>query len=311
MSRFLPLLALALPSLPSATALQNPTIPWSLQVEQAVARARQEQRPLMFWVLGGSRNRNDRIERDQKRAFADPLVRELAGRFVPVRLSRSRYRDLLEKWRLSPRTNLEIVFVTPDGERIDTLAPGGVADPEIFARKMTLVFRHYRGQMFAREIKPKLEDDATSEKELRAALGRIAEFLILSADKSVIDLFERRALGAETRKQAYDTLAALSTSASVEFLLGLAVEDERAAAALQRCTPDGAEQMLTKLGGDDPELHLAVYRAVTRICKLRDVKRDRFWQGRIASLKRKETERVSRLVAATAKRWRERYADYR
>lgn len=311
MSRCLPLLATALLSLPSATALQNPTIPWSQQVEQSVARAQEEKRPLMFWVLSGSRNRDDRIERDQKRAFADPLVRELAGRFVPVRLSRSRYRDLLEKWRLSPRTNLEIVFVTPEGERIDTLAPGGVADPEIFARKMTLVFRHYRGQVFAREIKPQLEDEETPEKALRAALQRIEEFLILSADKGVIDLLERRALGAETRKQAYDTLAALSTPACVEFLLGLAVADERAAAALQHCTPDAAERMLDRLGGDDPELHLVVYQAVTRICKLRDVKRDRFWQGRIASLKRDEIERVRRLVAAAAQRWRERYADYR
>jgi hypothetical protein len=311
MARWLLMLVGALLLVPQTAAQENTTIHWSLKVEEAVAQAQQAKRPLMFWVLGRSDSRDGRLERDQKRVFGDPLVVELSRRFVTVRLSRSRYRDLLEKWNLSPETNLEIVFVTPAGEKIDTLAPQGVARPDTFARKMTLVFRHYRQQMFELEIKPKLESEETSEQDLRTALKLIAEFLILSADESVIKLLEREPLTAEVRDDVYDTLAALSTPASVDKLLERATRDHQASAALLRCTPDAAEQMLPALDGEDAELRLAVYHAVTRICRIRDVKNDRFWQGRIESLKQKEVERVRRIVTATAKRWRERYAEYR
>ncbi|MFQ5806734.1 MAG: hypothetical protein ACE5I3_09820 [Phycisphaerae bacterium] len=311
MTRCLLILAAALLLGSHAAAQQNAAIRWSLNVEQSVAQAQRAKWPLMFWVLGRSSSRDERIERDQKRAFRDPLVAELSSRFVTVRLSRSRHRDLLEQWGLPPRTNLEIVFVTPAGEKIDTLAPQGVANADVLTRKMTLVFRHYRQQMFEQEIKPKLEDEETSDEDLRSALGLVAKFLILSADQSVVKVLEGQSLSATVRGAAYDTLAALSTSASVKALLERVTGDERAAAALTRCTPAAAEQMLAALDGEDPDQRLIVYRAVTRICRVHDVKADRFWQGRIESLKQKEIDRVRRIVAATAKRWRERYAEYR
>jgi len=303
--------AAVLVAVPRAAAQQDAAIHWSLNVEEAVGQAQRTKRPLMFWVLGRSDSRDDRLERDQKRAFQDPLTVELSRRFVTVRLSRSRYRDLLEKWNLSPKTNLEIVFVTPAGEKIDTLAPQGVANADALARKMTLVFQHYRRRLFEQEIRPKLGDEETAEPELRSALALIAEFLILSADQGVIKLLERGPLSASLRNEVYDTLAALSTPASVKALLERPTEDESAAAALARCTPDAAEQMLPALEGEDPERRLRVYHAVTRICRIHAVKPDRFWQGRIESLKRNELERVRRIVTATAGRWRERYAEYR
>ncbi len=294
-----------------AVAQQPGAIQWSLKVEESVARAEQTRRPLMFWVLAGSANRDHRVERDQKRAFTDPLVVELASRFVTARLSQSGYRDLLEKWNLSPRTNLEIVFVTPEGDKIDTLAPQGVRNPEVLVRKMTLVYRHYRGVMFEKQLKPKLEDEATPNKELEEALKLIAQFLIVSADQSLIALFERETLGTGVRKQLYQTLAVLSTAASVELLLEQAVESEQAAAALTQCTPDAAERMLLALEDDNPVVRLAVYHAVTQVCRLRGVKSDRFWDGRNEIIKRKEIDRVRRQVKATAERWRQRYAEYR
>lgn len=286
-------------------------IQWSLDVEQSIAHAQQTHRPLMFWVLAGSDNRDKRVERDQKRAFADPLVLELSSRFVPVRLSRSRYRDQLEKWNLSPRTNLEIVFATPDGDRIDTLASGGVRQADVLARKMTLVYRHYRRVLFDQELKPKLEDESTPDEELEQALTLITELVILPADQSVIALLERPSLSDGTRRAIYDALATLSTSASVEALVARAREDERAATALQKCTPDAAERMLPALEGDDAAMQLAVYHAVTRICKLRDVKSDLFWTGRYQVVKQKEIDRVRREVTEVAQRWRQRYAEYR
>jgi len=312
MSRRLPILVAILSLAPGAAAQPHKTIPWSLQVEQGVAHARQTKRPLMFWVLGRSDSRDPRIERAQKRAFRDSLVIEMSRRFVTLRLSRSRHRDLLEGWNLSPKTNLEIVFATPSGEKIDRLAPLGVAEPDVLVRKMVLVFRHYRQVLFDTEIRPKLEDEETADKDLRAGLRLVAELLILSADQTVIDLLERESLSTAARNEIYDTLAALSTPAGVETLLKQASADERAAAAaLLRCTPGAAEQMLADLEVDDVDLQLAVYRAVTRICKIRDVKPDRFWQGRNQVVKRREIDRVRQIVTAVAKRWRERYAEYR
>ena len=301
-------LVLAVP----AAARQNPPgIRWSRNVKQGVAYARQTRRPLMFWVLGSSRTRDEDLERAQRRAFSDPIVVELASRFVTLWLSRSAHRDLLAKWGLPPRANLEIVFTTPTGEKIDTLAPGGVADPAVLARKMTLVFRHYRDVLFERELRAALEDSTTPESELRAALRLIADFVILSAERAVLALLERQELSAAVRQDLYTALAALSTPACVDALLKRATADPAAAAALARCTPDAAERMLPALDGEDPELHRAVYRAVTTICGVRDVRSDRFWHGRIESLKRKEVQRVRELVIETARRWRERYAEYR
>lgn len=311
MTRSLTMLATVLLLIPQVAAQQKSAITWSNNIEQSVALAKQTRRPLMFWVLGRSDSRDHRVERDQKQAFRDPLVVEMSSRFITAKLSRSRYRDQLVKWNLSPKTNLEIVFVTPHGERIDTLAPQGVRKADVLARKMALVYWHYRQVMFERELKPKLEDESASDEELKPVLRLIAEFLILSADQSVINLFERESLSVGLGGEAYETLAALSTPVSVKFLLEQAVEDDRAAAALSRGTPDAAEQMLPALDGKDPALRLAVYRAVTRICKLREVKTDRFWEGRYQTVKQKEIDRVRRLVTAAAQRWRERYAEYR
>jgi hypothetical protein len=69
--------------------------------------------------------------------------------------------------------------------------------------------------------------------------------------------------------------------------------------------------MLPGLEDEDPVVQLAVYHAVTRICRLRNVKPDRFWEGRNQYVKRKEIDRVRSLVSAAAERWRERYAEHR
>lgn len=311
MSRRFVILVITLLLVPPATARGERAIQWLQKVEDGMALAQQTKRPLMFWVLGRSDRRDRRMERSQKQAFRDPLVVEMSSRFVPVKLATSRHPELLEDWNLSPRINLEIVFATPAGKKIDTLAPLGVAQPDALARKMVLVFRHYRRQLFEHGIRPKLEDAETSDEDLQAALKLVAEFLILSADQSLVNLLERQSLSPSVRNQAYDALAALSTSTSVEALLSHAIDDEHAADVLVRCTPAAAEQMLPALEGPDPALRLVVYRAVTRICGIRNVKSDRFWQGRVQSVQRHELERVRRLVTATAQRWRKRYAEYR
>ncbi len=295
----------------AAAAQEQATIAWSRDVKQAVALARQTRRPLMFWVLGRSGSRDHRTERDQKRAFRDPLVFALSKRFVPARLSRSRYREQLEEWDLSPRLNMDIVFVTPEGKRIDVLSSQGARDPQVLARKMSLVFHAYRSDLFERELKPKFDDEKTPEQELRAALRLVRELVILPASSTVVKLLERPKHSAALRAELYDTLAVLSTQTTVTALLDEAASDPRAAQALRRCVPSAVPVLLEALGSENQTLHLAVYHAVTRICHIRDVRPDRFWNGRIASLKRKEIERVRTLASQYARRWKERYEEYR
>jgi len=295
----------------AVSAQEQGAIAWSRDVQRSVALAKKTKRPLMFWVLGRSRSRDHRTERDQKRAFRDPLVLELSKRFVPVRLSRSRYREQLEAWDLSRRTNMDIVFVTPAGKRIDVLSSQGARNPQTLARKMALVFAAYRADLFERELKAKFDDEETPEAELVEALRVVRELVILPASSTVVKLLERPKLSAKLRGEIYETLAVLSTRVTVAALLDRAGGDPQAAAALGRCVPSAVPVMLEKLGSEDEALHLAVYHAVTRICGIRDVRPDRFWKGRIASLKRKENERVRTLASRYARWWKDRYEEYR
>ena len=66
MRRCVPILAAIALCGPGFAAQQGSEIKWSLQAERGVAQAQQAKRPLMFWVLGGSDSRDDRLERDQR-----------------------------------------------------------------------------------------------------------------------------------------------------------------------------------------------------------------------------------------------------
>lgn len=306
--RALSLLAALLltPALPA----QSGSLRWRLDVEQAIAEARQTRRPLMFWVVGRSGDREESVERDQKRAFRDPAVIDAARRFIPVQLSRSVYREQLEKWQLPPRTNLEIVFATPEGEKIDSLAPSGVGHPESFRQKMNLVYAQYRARLFQNEIRPQLSADAPQPADVQKALQLIESFGIREADQTLVQLAQREGLDAALRKKILDVLAALSTNAAANALYDWAVAgDADAAAALGNCTPPVAERLLPKLGGENLAEHVFVYNVVTRICKIKGAKPDRFWEGTNEKIKHDEIERVKRLVEKAARDWRKRHDD--
>jgi hypothetical protein len=269
--------------LAASASAQTNSIRWSMDVKGSIARAKSTRLPLMFYVIGRSSDRPHDIEREQKRAFADPLVVQLSQRFIPVKLSRSLYEDLLEKWQVPRQANMWIVFATPDGDKLGVLDSPGATKADSLAQKMNLSFRLYRQQMFDRELRPKMEDEQAPTADLKIAL-----------------------------KTCYDVLAKLSTSACVNELLKRAADgDQQATAALSKCTPGAAEQMLAELGSDDPELHLIVYRAVTKICKVRQPKSDRFWSGKNERIKAEEIDRIKQLVRETARRWKEQYEEYR
>ena len=292
--------------LAAVPALAQQSIRWTTDVPAAIEAAQKNKAPLMFYVKGSSGGDDDveDYEREHKHAFADPRVVELAQNFVCVQMSRSRYRDQLEAWKLSPRTNLEMVFTKPDGTLISTLSAAGIATKASLAQKMSLVLQAHREEYFRSEIEPVLTDESADIKDIQAALRQVADMRIKSADNLVIGILGREKLDARTYKAALDALAALSTKPAVDKLFELALQDPKLEKVLQECTPAGAEFLLDYIGGEDFDKHLVAYHAVTKICKVSRPKNDRFWSGPNERIKVEENERVREAVKKAAERWK-------
>lgn len=290
----------------AAVALaQSDGIQWSRDVQGAIAASQRTQLPLMFWVLSSSRDRDNNLENDQRAAFRDPEVVRLSQRFITARVSRSANRDLLQELKLPRSTNMEIVFVTPDGTVLDRLSPSGVARPASLAQKMKLVFKAYRQQLFTRELKPTLEKAGAPPQEVRTALERIRDLHITTADKTLLKLLDRPGLDRQTTRLCYETLASLSTKPAVEKLLALSAEGKPLATeALKQCTPAGAELMLDQLVTEDGLVRLDVYDALVESCGIRKRKSHRWWERAKESLLVKEIKRVKGLVADVAEQWK-------
>jgi len=284
---------------------------WDLQVEKQIATAKKTRQPIMFYIVGRSGDRENSIETAQRASFRDGRVKAVGQQYVRVQLSRSRYRDMLKSWHLPPRTNMEIIFTTPEGELIDRLAPSGIADADSFTQKMVLVFRNYRNRLFDGELKPVLEGEDSKPSDVRLALKLIDDFRIMSADKTLVQMLERKKLSARTRPTIYGILATLSTNTAADALFEASAKDKKAEVALGKSTPAAAEFLLKYVGGEDEAKHLRAYKAVTKICKIKKVKPERFWKGTIERMRKEEVERVRGLVRKTAKRWRARYEEYR
>jgi len=296
-----------------AAHAQIGSINWSTNVEQGVALAKRNNVPIMFYVLSGSDDRDNDIERDHRASFADPRVFELSKKFVTLHMSRSRYRDQLTQWGLPFSSNMIIVFTKPDGTMIDTLSVGGVAQPQSLAQKMALVFNKFRTDLFENEIKPVLTADPLNEGDVRKGLKIIDAYTILAADQDLIAFLERDGVSPALKLDVYESLALLSTPASLKALLTAAEEDPKVAKLLEKCTPDAADRMLEQMTLENPKpaMFFAVYNAVTKICRVKSPKPERFWSGPNANLKTEELERVREIVRETARRWRDVYADYR
>jgi len=296
----------------SLAAAQNDRINWGTDPREAVHAAQRYGRPLMVYVLASSQNRDDDLERAQKRALSDARVLQRAKNYVPLRLSRSRHRNILKDFGLPTHANMMMSFVTPDGEVLGTLGAQGVGQVDSLVQKLKLVFNTYRKKVYDGRVKPILDDADAKPADIKQALALIDEFEIDSADKDVVALLDRKRLSKVLRKQACGTLAALSTQTAVTKLLELVdAGDADATDALSKCTPPAAEMMLSKLEADAEAFNYAVYKAVTRICRIRSVKPARYFEKASERLKQSEVERVTRLVQMNAQRWRERQNETR
>jgi hypothetical protein len=245
---------------------QQDTIPWLTEPQQAVNEAKRSLRPLMVYVLASNKYRDDKLDHLQKAALEDPRVVRLSRQFVPLRLSRSINRDVLGSFGLSESANMEMSFVTPDG--------------------------------------PVLGDTEAKPPALKRAVQLVGYFRLTAADQGLIELLDRPRLDRTLRGEVYDTLAALSTKTAIDKLFELAVaEDSRAAKALEKCTPLGAEHLLDQLSADD--FNYGVYKTVTQACDIRNVKSAKFFENAKPRLKQEEVDRVTKLVREAAQRWKQ------
>lgn len=295
----------------NAAQAQERMLRWRTDVENAISEAKKRNMPLMFYITRASDSRDQDIERDQKRSFQDPRVFEMSRKFICVQMSRSQYKDQIEKWGIRSNMQLYVVYCQPDGTKIDWQDPLGVATPQGFAEKMARVFAVHRKAVYETDVKPKLVEEKAPAADLKAALETVRQLNVLDADADVAKLLTRKDLDDKTRTDVYDTLAALSTKLAVDALLAeVKAADDPAAKALQETTPGAAPLLLPSLDKEGPQ-QVAAYNAVVKTCKIKNPKPPRFWEGKNERVKREELERVKKQAEQVARRWKEQYEPYR
>jgi hypothetical protein len=312
MRHFMMVLLVAACACAVGQAQSSQGIQWDTDPQRAVAAAQKTKLPLLIYVLAGSKDRDDKTEQMQRKALDDPRVRRLSQRFICARVSRSAHRDFLQQLHLSPSANMEIFFVAPDGTTLGDLGPGGVGNADSLCQKMSQVFTYYRQRLFDTELRPILEDKDAKPAELRPALERVRDLIITGADVTVATLLDREGLDAKTAALCYQVLAQLSTKAGVAKLLERSVGgDSDATKALSECTPAAAQIMMAQIKTGDGGVRLDIYRAVGRICRIENLKPDKWWEKSKETLQEKELERIGKLVEDDAERWKKENELYR
>lgn len=292
--------------LPMIAVAQSQGINWQRDPRAAVSAAQRANRPLMFYVIGASRGRED-FSDDHRRAFQDPVVVRLSQRFIAVQLQRSQHRELVEGWSVGPNSNGDIVFTKPDGKEIGTIGASGVSKVDSLRQKLFECFRAFRDDLFTTDLQPVLTNEESPAKDVRAALKLIDEYVIESADGAVVALTNREKLDPAVRIQAFETLAKLSRPAGIRRLAEAAEKDKAAADAMKKAQPPAAEALLEQLTPElmstNPARFAELYQTVTQICRIRNVKQARFWEGTNERVKSEELERVRDLVRKAALNW--------
>lgn len=288
-----------------AVAAAQQGVNWITDPTRAVQTAKQANRPIMAWVRDSSEDRADDLERDQKRAFQNPMVLKQMRRFVTLRLSQTVNRNVLPQFGFNERANMELSFVAPDGTVLDRMAGGMVANPEALASKLRQVFRAYGTKVYEADVKPVLAKEDAEPKVLKTALDQVGEFEMQVADKDVAALLDRETLPKNLRKDVIDTLTQLSTQVAVDKLLELArADDPLAEKALLRCTPAAAALMLAEVKPDAEPFDYLVYSTAGKICRVPKILPVKVMEKFTVDKRTQEVERVKKTVDEVAARWK-------
>ena len=288
-----------------AVQAQNNDINWQTEVKAALSAAKSKNKPLMVYLEGSSdREGHSRIERDQKRAFKDPRVLARALHFIPLKLSRSTNRDQLKDFGLAEGDVLQMRFVSPEGEPLGSLGVAGIEQPDTLAQKMKLAYEAFGALQYKGTYKAVLEDENAKPADLKAALTNVGEFNVRPAEEAVLKLLDRHP-DAATHALALDALAQLSTKQAVTKLLELARAGDKAAErALTKCTPEAAELMINDVKSDSDPFDFVAYKAAGTICKVPQLKPERFFQNSPLKLKEEELARVKTAVQTASAKWK-------
>lgn len=280
---------------------------WGLDLAPAREQAIKNKQPLMLWVQGNTSERDDmdKIERDQMKSFSDPRVGEMSRRYVLCKVSVSRYRSELVKLLGVTPSHLDVYFLTPEGEKLGEISAAGAKNVESLLQKMELVFDDYAAKLFGKEIKPVLEDEKSKPKDQLAALELVDKYNITSADRSIVALLKRGGLDEAVTKKAYSALASSSGREGVTELFERAINDKRAAEALEKCNAGGLEALLPFMDDQDPARRLLAYKVIAKICKTTP-KPDKFWEGKNEKILLDEMKRVKDLATKASTRWKDR-----
>jgi hypothetical protein len=142
---------------------------------------------------------------------------------------------------------------------------------------------------------------------LRKALGIIETFVITDADAGIIKLIEKRPEDKAFAKDAFETLAILSTTAGTDFLWKEAVDgSKQAQEALGKLTPEAAERTLLPQIRSDKHVNVTIAnRALSRVFDLNPVKPDKWWERTKEKAREDEIKRITQAVADQTARWRD------
>ncbi|GMU84270.1 MAG: hypothetical protein AMXMBFR47_41400 [Planctomycetota bacterium] len=257
-------------------------VTWSTNEASSVARARREDRLLIFFFTfdeeGDERGRGNWVDRRReavRRVFSTPAVASIVRRaFVPVAADYKLNFDL--RWRLGRVSPNEVVITQPDLTvlaRIDARRP---VTADSVRETLEECLDKWVREVYTRIVQPVLEDEEASPAALQKALALARKMSLKSSDDDVIALLDRKNLDARVRTLAFDVLAAISTESAVRTLVEHAARTDAAAKALTRCTAAALAVLSEYLDDPDAPEFLPAYRAVVAITRTPG-KKDGFW----------------------------------
>ncbi|MFT3685261.1 MAG: DUF255 domain-containing protein [Phycisphaerales bacterium] len=302
--------------LPQGAFAQNP-VQWGGNAKSAIERAQSEHRPLLFWVSQGrDGDDEDDLEDAQSDSFRDPIVVSLAQKdFIPVRVSRnSRMLEEAQKLGLPTTHGLYVALLSPDGKVLDQIDPGVVANPQVFATRLVTALRSYRDSFYRDQLQKVVTAAESAKRDVRTALQFVWRLRILTADKDVIALMDRKDLLPTEKRRLYQLMAAMCTQATVEKLLSLTAQgDKDAEGALAKAEPGALEFLLPHLptaeGADATQL--AAYDAAARIARFTGSRSPEFWKNAKPEDRTKEIDLLRGRAATVLEYWQEQVGRWR
>lgn len=277
---------------------------WNTDETASVERARREDRLLIFFFTfdedGDERGRGNWVDRRReavRRVFSTPSVRSIVRRaFVPVAADYKLNFEL--RWRLGRVSPNEVVITQPDLTVLARMDTRRTLTAESVRDTLEECVRKWIKEVYARVVRPVLEDEQATPASLRKALALARKMRLKTSDDDVIALLKREDLDAGVRTLALDVLARVSSEAAVRSLIEHAVRTDAAAKALTRCTTFALPVLSEYLDEPGAPEFLPAYRAIVAITRTPG-RSDGFWTSADDEAQSEEIQRIREVARRT------------